>query len=147
MFANRFTALHPERVMAAAVGSPGGWPIAPQNVVEGTALPYPIGIADLKELIGRDFDAERFRAVPQLFVMGALDENDSVDYRDGYSEPEAVLTDRLFGTTPVARWGHAETLYRTAGVRARFTLVEGVGHDRKALQELSTRFFAEILGS
>lgn len=28
MFANRFTALHPERVKAAAIGAPGGWPIA-----------------------------------------------------------------------------------------------------------------------
>lgn len=29
MFTNRFTMLHPKRVLAAAVGLPGGWPIAP----------------------------------------------------------------------------------------------------------------------
>ena len=29
MFANRFTVLHPQRVRAATIGSPGGWPIAP----------------------------------------------------------------------------------------------------------------------
>jgi hypothetical protein len=28
-FTNRFTLLHPERVLAAAVGGPGSWPIAP----------------------------------------------------------------------------------------------------------------------
>lgn len=41
MFANRFTALHPNRVMAAAAGAPGGWPIAPVDSVAGEALPYP----------------------------------------------------------------------------------------------------------
>ena len=29
MFVNRFTLLHPDRVLAVVVGSPGGWPIAP----------------------------------------------------------------------------------------------------------------------
>jgi hypothetical protein len=45
----------------------------------------------------------------------------------------------------VARWEHAERLYERAGVDARFELVDGVGHDRKALQERSTAFFAQEL--
>ncbi|MEM7346107.1 MAG: hypothetical protein AAF485_17855, partial [Chloroflexota bacterium] len=39
MFANRFAALHPERVKAVAAGSPGGWPIAPVAEFEGVMLP------------------------------------------------------------------------------------------------------------
>src|SRR5262249_52758998 len=38
-FAGRFTMLHPERVLAAAIGSPGGWPLAPSD--EWT---YPVGV-------------------------------------------------------------------------------------------------------
>jgi hypothetical protein len=38
-FANRFAVLHPDRVLAAAVGSPGGWPIAPVAHARGEALP------------------------------------------------------------------------------------------------------------
>jgi dienelactone hydrolase len=47
MFTNRFAVLHPKRVLAAAVGSPGGWPIAPVAVYRGAKLRYPIGIADV----------------------------------------------------------------------------------------------------
>src|SRR4030095_7351619 len=46
MFANRFALLHPERVLAAAVGSPGGWPLAPVDTWQGRSLRYPVGIAD-----------------------------------------------------------------------------------------------------
>jgi hypothetical protein len=56
MFANRFTALHPERVKAAAIGAPGGWPIVPVAEYEGVELNYPIGIADLFQLVGYSFD-------------------------------------------------------------------------------------------
>jgi dienelactone hydrolase len=147
MFANRFTALHPERVKAAAVGSPGGWPIAPLERLGDDELPYPAGVADLEALTGRPFDTAAFASVPQLFVLGSLDDNDSLDFRDGWDEPDARLVDRLFGTDPVSRWDGARAAYEGAKVRARFLLVEGVGHDRKALQHHTTEFFAGILAS
>ena len=43
------------------------------------------------------------------------------------------------------RWQAAERLYAQAGANARFERVAGVGHDRKALQPLTTAFFKEIL--
>lgn len=145
MFANRFTALHPERVLACAAGSPGGWPIAPAVEVAGEPLPYPAGVADLEELVGRPFEAAAFAAVPQLLVLGALDDNDGLDFRDGWDEAAAARVDRLFGDGPQARWDDAEALYRAAGADARFLRVAGVGHDRRALQEHTTRFFAQLL--
>jgi pimeloyl-ACP methyl ester carboxylesterase len=145
MFANRFTALHPTRIKAAAVGSPGGWPIAPLARFAGEVLPYPLGVADLESLNGSPFDSLAFNAVPQLFVMGSRDDNDSLDFRDGWEKEPAAIADRLFGTTPLARWKAAETLYRDAGTNARFVLVDGVGHDRKQLQRFSTGFFAGVL--
>ncbi|MEM7480806.1 MAG: hypothetical protein AAF481_06505 [Acidobacteriota bacterium] len=146
MFANRFAVLHPRRVKAVAAGSPGGWPIAPLARWQDESLPYPIGIADLEELTGAPFDTEAYAEVPQLLVMGSLDDNDSVDFRDGWDEEPAATVDRLFGATPLDRWDDAEKVYRQAGAQARFLLVDGVDHDRRALQEHSTRFFAEILG-
>jgi dienelactone hydrolase len=145
MFANRFTALHPGRVRAAAIGSPGGWPIAPVAAVGGTPLPYPAGIADLRSLTGRGFDAAAFAQVPQLIEMGTADDNDALDHEDGWDKAMAADVDRLFGSTPVARWPRAEALYKRAGAHARFELVDGVGHDRKALQPRSTAFFAQVL--
>jgi hypothetical protein len=145
MFANRFTALHPERVKAAAIGSPGGWPLVPLERMGDDELSYPAGVADLEALVGRPFDSAAFAAVPHLFALGSADDNDSLDFRDGWDEPRAELVDRLFGTDPVQRWDDARTAYESAGVQARFLLVEGVGHDRKALQPYTTEFFAGIL--
>jgi len=147
MFANRFTALHPQRVRAATVGSPGGWPIAPVAKQGIDVLPYPAGIADLEALTGKPFDAAAFARVPQYLYMGADDDNDSLDFNDGWDKPMAAEVDRLFGDTPLARWKHAEALYAQAGANARFELVPGVGHDRKALQDRSTAFFKRVLAA
>lgn len=145
MFANRFAALHPDRVLAVAAGSPGGWPIAPVTHVSGEPLPYPAGVADLTVLTGAPFDSAAYVAVPQLIVMGDRDDNDSVDYRDGWDEAPAAQVDRLFGKDPRSRWDDAESLYRSVGADVRFLLVPGVGHERKTLQIHTTRFFASVL--
>jgi len=145
MFADRFTILHPDRVLACAAGSPGGWPVAPAAAQGGEALPYPAGVADLEELTGRAFDAEAYRLVAKLFVLGDRDQNDSLDYRDGWEAESAALVDRLFGADPQARWAEAERLHREAGTGARFLRVAGIGHDRKALQPRSTEFFQQVL--
>jgi pimeloyl-ACP methyl ester carboxylesterase len=146
MFANRFTALHPDRVKAAAIGSPGGWPIAPVSDFNGEPLSYPAGVADLEILSGKPFAAEQFKAVPQIIVMGSLDDNDSLDFADGWDKDAAAQVDRLFGNDPQSRWRNSEKLYQTAGVNAQFVLVDGVGHDRKQLQSHSTEFFRRVLG-
>lgn len=146
MFANRFAVLHPELVLGVAAGSPGGWPIVPLAEYDGETLNYPAGIADLAELAGRPFDLEAYRGVHQLLVMGSDDENDSLDYTDGWGEEHSAVVDRLFGTSPLARWDDAQRAYAMAGARAEFLLVQGVGHDRRALQEHSTAFFERLLG-
>jgi len=145
MFANRFTVLHPDRVRAATIGSPGGWPVAPVAKLGADALPYPAGVADLEALVGTPFDAAAYARVPQFLYMGDADDNDSLDFEDGWDKPMAAEVDRLFGDTPLARWKHAETLYAQAGADARFELVPGIGHDRKALQDRSTAFFKRVL--
>lgn len=145
MFANRFTVLHPDRVKAAAVGAPGGWPIAPLATWKGEALPYPAGVADIQALTGKPFNARAFRAVPQLLVMGALDDNDSLDFEDGWDKQAALQVDRLFGADPQARWPGAQQAY--AGTATHFLRVPGIGHDRVKLQEHTTRFFAGVLAA
>jgi pimeloyl-ACP methyl ester carboxylesterase len=147
MFANRFTILHPERVKAATIGSPGGWPIAPIPDFRGQPLPYPVGIADLELLTGAPFDSVAYNAVPQLIYMGSLDDNDSLDFSDGWDSVDAAIVDELFGMDPMARWQDAESIYRSAGANAEFLLVEAVGHDRKALENYSTQFFRKILAN
>jgi hypothetical protein len=111
----------------------------PVATFEGEVLLYPAGVADVQ------FDREAFARVPQLFVMGSLDDNDSLDFRDGWDEDAARQIDRLFGADPQTRWSRAEQIYRACGVDAKFILVDGVDHDRKKLQKHSTEFFRGIL--
>lgn len=128
MFVNRFTFLHPTRVKAAAVGSPGGWPIAPADEYKGKALPYPIGTADFKALTGRKLDLKSLRKVPLFVFMGDVDENDSVVFRDSYEEADEKLIFELFGQKPVERWPSVAALYQAGGLNATFKLYPGIAH-------------------
>jgi pimeloyl-ACP methyl ester carboxylesterase len=145
MFANRFTILHPERVKAAAIGSPGGFPILPVKAYGGESLSYPAGIANIEELTGKPFDAKTYNAIPQLIYMGDLDDNDSLDYSDGWEEETASVVDSLFGAYPLSRWNEAQVVYKEEGANVQFLLVKGVGHDRKALQGYALDFFKGIM--
>ena len=128
MFVNRFSMVHPERVLAVASGSPGGWPLAPAEAVAEQRLPYPVGVADLPRLFGRGFDLQAFRQVRCLCFLGDQDENDAVDFEDGFDPSDKTLVDALFGDTPVGRWPSAQALYEDAGTGCHFRLYEGVGH-------------------
>lgn len=128
MFVNRFTLMHPDRVLAASVGSPGGWPIAPVGTWEGETLRYPIGINDLEALTGESVDMETYKKIPQVFYLGEQDYNDSVPYGDSYEDEARELINRLFGDTPVERWPVAEQIYGATGINARFIMYEGAGH-------------------
>jgi pimeloyl-ACP methyl ester carboxylesterase len=146
MFTNRFAALHPERVRAAVVQSPGGWPIAPVKTWAGECLRYPIGVCDLRALVGRDFDLTSYAQVPHLFLLGDRDDNDSVPYDDGYEDEDEdeVLILSLFGPTPVERWPVAEQIYESVGADAEFRLCPGVGHWPVALGDAAA-FLREVL--
>ncbi len=141
VFTNRFAMLHPERVLAAAVGGPGGWPIAPAQADQGRMLPYPVGIADLdtQELGGQSVDISALQRVRFVFLLGAADTNDAVPCTDSFSDSDASLINSLYGTVGikcgegtekvVKRWWHSQRLYNAAGLNARFKLYPGVGHE------------------
>ncbi|HEX8111765.1 MAG TPA: alpha/beta hydrolase, partial [Kofleriaceae bacterium] len=129
MFVSRFAVLHPDRVLAAAVSSPGGWPIAPVASAQDEALTYPVGIADVATLTGAPVDLAALRRVRFLFVLGDADTNDSVTDRDSFSAADEALIMRRFGKTPVARWDAARRLYDAAGLPAQYRRYRGVGHE------------------
>lgn len=128
MFANRFTFLHPKRVKAAVVGSPGGWAIAPAASFKGKSLRYPIGVNDLKSISGEKFDLRSLRKVPLFIFLGDEDENDSVPIRDSYEKEDEDLIFALFGRKPVERWEVSKKLYQDNKLSAEFRLYPGVKH-------------------
>ncbi len=128
MFTNRFAFLHPDRVLAAAVGSPGGWPISPASEFKGKKLRYPIGTFDLRSLTGKDVDLERLRKVRFFVFLGDKDENDSVIYGDSYEPEDKELIFELFGNRPVDRWEKSKAQYADAKLNAEFKLYTGIDH-------------------
>ena len=128
MFTNRFTFLHPKRVKAAAVVSPGGWAIAPVAVFKEKPLRYPIGINDFKLISGEKFDLKNLRKVPLLMSLGEEDDNDSVVFRDSYEKEDEDLIIALFGLKPVERWDDSKKLYQEQKLNADFRLYPQVKH-------------------
>ncbi len=128
MFANRFAFLHPKRVKAAAVGSPGGWAIAPIGSYRGKTLRYPIGTGDFKQVAGKSFDNKNLRKVPLFIFLGDKDTNDSVVFGDGYDAEDKDLIFEVFGKTPVERWEVSKSLYRESRLNATFKLYPNIGH-------------------
>jgi predicted esterase len=142
MFVNRFTFIHPERIAAAALGAPGGWPIAPVKKYKRQNLKYPVGIYDLDKLAGSTIDLKKISSVPMFLFLGERDENDSVIYRDSYSKENETQIFSLFGKKPVARWPVAEKLYKSAGLKADFKIYKDIGHEtNKTVHDDLIKFF------
>ena len=128
MFVNRFSFLHPEIVKAVAVGSPGGWAIAPIGNYKKNKLRYPIGVNDFKLISGKTFRKSVLQRIPMFFFLGDKDTNDSVTYRDSYDAIDEKLIIKHFGKTPVERWEKSKKLYIENGLNAKFKLYPKVGH-------------------
>ena len=142
-FANRFTLMHPERVRAVATGGLNGLLMIPAPTLDSVALPYPLGLSDFERITGSRFDEDAWRRVPQFIYMGAKDDNDAVQFDDGYSADEKALVFRTLGETMQPdRWQRVQEIYRQSGANATFRTYPHMGHgtDRQINDEI-TEFF------
>ena len=140
MFTNRFVFLHPDRVLAAAYGSPGGWALAPVASWKGAFLPYPVGVGDVKALTGKSFHLKAVAKVPQFLFLGTADTNDAVIYSDSFDEQAHKLIFDKFGATLMARWPYTEQLYKKYLPNATLKLYPGIEH--KYAPEMDTDVMA-----
>lgn len=149
MFATRFAALHPKEVAAVAAGGLNGFVILPVERLSETRLVYPLGVADLRDVSGRAFNEQAWRGVPQFLFMGALDENDAVDFDDSYSSTDRQTIHGLLGKRMIPeRWQACENVYRDFKARAQFKTFPNLGHGTNRLvhQECAA-FIAEVIAS
>ena len=145
--AHRFAALHPGLVQAVASGSGAGWPIAPDAAWGGMPLRYPVGVADLADLVGAPLAETAYRRVPLYLYVGDLDDNDPVP---GWPPIDRDAVFALTGVTsgPIwLRWAVSEEIHRGAGMtRAEFALYADVGHTvSTAMNDDVTRFLSDAL--
>jgi hypothetical protein len=135
-FVNRFTAMHPELVKAAASGGVSGMTVLPVDTYDGERLIYPVGIADLKEITGDSFNLEKYKKVHQFIYMGKLDDNETL-FKSSYlsgEEKELIIKVLLDGkkenhTSEMHKmWEKSKQVYRDQGCSAsivKFEMYDG----------------------
>jgi len=147
-FTNRFAMLHPERVRAAAAGGVGGWDTVPLKEWNGIKPRYPIGVWDLKNLTGKEFDLETWKTIPLYIYVGDQDTNDPVPISDMYDPEDTRLILQNFGESITGRWRVREDMFKSVGSEARFVLYPGMAHEmtdeelEETLNDVKT-FFSE----
>lgn len=128
-FAQRFTVLHPDLVMATVAGGVAGITTFPMNEYDGETLNYPVGVADIKALTGSDFNKDKFAEVPQFFIMGETDTNDATQYRDCFRQQDADQINRLFGKNQMPdRWNATQRVLLGVSPKIKCKTYSGIGH-------------------
>ena len=128
-FAQRFTLLHPDTVMATIAGAIAGTTTFPITEYKGEKLCYPVGAADIKDLTGADFNKDEYVKVPQLFMMGDADSNDATEWRDCFTKKDAEQIWRLFGRRQVPdRWAATQQILAGVAPGIKCNTYPGVGH-------------------
>ncbi len=102
---------------------------------------YPLGIGDLNKITGKKFNERVFKKIPQYIYMGALDENDAVQYDDAYNAEERHIINSNLGSEVQKRWQKNQELYKKEGINARFTTYEKVGHQTTSKVNLDVILF------
>lgn len=145
-FANRFTALYPERVAAVSAGGLNSMTILPMDSLQGNELIYPVGIADINQIANLRFQLSEFAAVPQYYYMGADDENDSLQFDDAYSDLERKIITEVLDKDMGVRWDKCKKLYEAQGIKAQFITYPGVGHETLTeIDEDIVSFFTQVM--
>ena len=131
-FTNRFAILHPTVVRAVATGGINSIPTFPTDRWNDVAMRYPVGIADVKEIADIDLDEVAYKGVSQYIYMGAIDDNDTLPYRDAYDEADAELVKNLIGVKMMPdRWHLSQSIYKALGIPAQFVTYNDTGHEIK----------------
>jgi hypothetical protein len=133
MFAQRYCLIHPTKVQAIAAGQCGGSLTLPVSQYGGTALPWAIGIGDLRTLVGFGFNNFVYRQVPQYIYIG---ENDTENSHFKWPNPDGFWTqdqidfiDNLFGKTDPVRVENMAGFMKNIGCNVTFQLYENTGHE------------------
>ncbi len=148
-FALRFTTMHPEVVKAAAGGGVNALPILPVSKLDGETLRYPLGVADLREISGREFNLKNLLQVPQYIYMGYWDINDTTTYEDCWEKHDADLIARILGMKLMPdRWDIVKKIFASVNSEAQIVSYNSTGHTiNPEIEDDLARFFDGNRGS
>jgi hypothetical protein len=136
---DRFTVLHPDRVLSVTAGGLNGMALLPLTEANGHTLNYHVGIADVEDLTGDAVALDVLDDVNQFLYMGGRDGNDTIPFSDAWTSDELrqVALD-VYGEDMVEeRFPFSQSAYEQAGIDAQFRVYDGAGHTpRPAFEDL-----------
>lgn len=148
VFLTSFSLLHPHIIRAFAAGGVGGHPTLPIAEWHGERLNFPVGIADLKEITGIEFDIEQHRQISQFIYMGYLDKNDATLFRDSYTLEDAELIWRVLGKDIMQRWQESQSVFEFKNIPVQFVTYNATTHTiRREMLEDIVEFFKANTGT
>lgn len=127
-FINRFSFVHPDKIQALAIGGFNGELMFPHEELKNVKLNYPIGINDFEKLFKQKFNLDSYKTIPQYIYMGALDDNDAVQFDDAYTKKERKIINNNIGETVQVRFLECQKVYSEANINVVFKTFEEVGH-------------------
>ncbi|OKL63311.1 hypothetical protein UA08_01808 [Talaromyces atroroseus] len=131
-FVHRFAYLHPEKLMALAVGAPGTVTLLdPESE-------FPGGISNFAAVFGTEVNLEALKAVPTLFVAGDADTGSF----------HAVARGRTIPAGYRGRYGETQRLEKSwadAGMQCGFVTVSRAGHEESKMLPSVKDFFEKRL--
>lgn len=163
-FTIHYASMYPERLKAIAPGSPGFLTI-PEASYKGTAVNWPVGIADLYGLSGIIFDFDAFKQIPVFLWIGDKDYTTPVcGYNQGAENWEWTTGGATFlknqnnfihdnfgisgseiGKDQVEIMTNTTNYYKSLGISIELKIYPGVGHNGAAstMTEDVIQFFVD----
>lgn len=139
MWSNRYTLLHPERVLAAAMGQAGGWLAMPLAEHNGSTLNWPMGLNNFYNLTGTNYSKqELLKDVPQFIFIG--DQDTTSTYCEGYPSCQNIT---IWGNTDPERLEAQSTYLANNNYSIQFKLYGFVGHSYTSYMKIDLLDFFE----
>ncbi|HWX48349.1 MAG TPA: alpha/beta hydrolase [Roseomonas sp.] len=137
-FTHRFAILHPEKLWAASIGASGSVTLLDPG------RDWWVGIRNLKEKFGIEFNAAALAKVPVQMVVGDADlETWEITHKPGGTYWMEGANDA--GRTRPERLRALADSFEKAGVKVQFDLVPGVSHERMKVLDRVKDFLAGVL--
>lgn len=135
---HRFLLVHPDRISAASVGAPGSITLPDES------RPWPAGVQDFEACFGKSFDPAALANVPVHLVIGADDTDvKGITRKPGDAAYAPGVNDET--TNRPAKLRKFDAALRALGCTTRHEVVEGVGHNGKAMIPSVTAWLDEVL--
>ncbi len=146
-FVDRFTVLHPDRVLSVTAGGLNGMALLPLKELDGRTLDFHVGIADIEEFMGSSVNLDTLDEVNQYLYMGADDSNDTIPYDDAWTEDELrQLALDVYGDDMITeRFPRCQEAYQKAGITAQFNIYDDIGHTTRGITDDLVEFHRRSL--